>query len=103
MIIPIIFATLWTIICCKARKQDGDYGAPPGMMYNQQKAELQKFYKMNMSNHYSEESTRDQEYQPLSPNNLNMLNQDEYEEPHGSEDLDKCNMFDKDMDKMPLF
>jgi hypothetical protein len=58
---------------------------------------------MNFSNNYSEESTKDHEYHPLSPNNLNMLNKDEIEEPHGSEDLDQCNMFDKDLDKMPLF
>jgi hypothetical protein len=35
MLIPILFASLWTFICCKALKKDGDYGAPPGLMYMQ--------------------------------------------------------------------
>lgn len=33
MLIPILFASLWAIVCCAARKKDGEYGAPPGMMY----------------------------------------------------------------------
>ena len=33
MIIPIFFGICWAFICCKALKQDGEYGAPPGMMY----------------------------------------------------------------------
>ena len=33
MVIPIFFGICWAFICCKARKQDGEYGAPPGMMY----------------------------------------------------------------------
>jgi hypothetical protein len=40
MVIPIIFAITWGIICCKSRKKNGEYGAPAGMMYMQQKAEL---------------------------------------------------------------
>ena len=32
-----------------------------------------------------------------------MLNFDDTEEAPGSEELDQCNMFDNDIDKMPLF
>lgn len=44
MVIPIIFAIMWFVICCQAHKKNGEYGAPAGMMYMQQKAEYeQKF------------------------------------------------------------
>jgi len=51
---------------------------------------------------YSEESTRDN-IGKLTPKNVKMLNYDDTEEAPGSEDLDQCNMFDNDIEKMPLY
>ena len=56
----------------------------------------------NLTSGYSEESTRDN-IARLTPRNINMLNFDDTEEAPGSEELDQCNMFDNDIDKMPLF
>ena len=102
MIIPIFFGICWAFICCKARKQDGEYGAPPGMMYQQNKKEIQsKMKKDNSWNSYSDESTRDQEqsYHLLTPNNLGLLGEDL----DCSEQADQCNLFDNDLEKLPLF
>jgi len=52
MLIPILFASLWTFICCKALKKDGDYGAPPGQMYMQSQAELVKNKQKYMNESY---------------------------------------------------
>jgi hypothetical protein len=57
----------------------------------------------NITTGYSEESTRDNIVAKLTPRNINMLNFDDTEEAPGSEELDQCNMFDNDIDKMPLF
>jgi len=43
MVIPIFFGTCWAFICCNARKKNGEYGAPPGMMYQHDKQEIKKF------------------------------------------------------------
>jgi hypothetical protein len=61
MIIPIFFGICWALICCKARKKNGEYGAPPGMMYQQNQKEVSNLKKDNLWNSYSDESTRDQE------------------------------------------
>lgn len=39
LIIPICFVFMWLIICFVAYKKNGDYGAPPGMLYMQFKEE----------------------------------------------------------------
>jgi hypothetical protein len=95
----------WASICYFSARKKGDYGAPPGMLFMQQKAEMEKeksLLKDNESSRYSEESTRDN-YAKLTPRNIHMLNFEDTEEAPGSEDLDQCNMFDNDIDKMPLF
>ena len=40
IVIPIFFAICWAFVNCKARKADGNYGAPPGMMYQQHCMEI---------------------------------------------------------------
>jgi len=39
MTIPLIFGICWAFVCCKAKKMNGEYGAPPGMMYQQNQRE----------------------------------------------------------------
>ena len=33
LIIPLIFGIVWVTICYFASKKNGEYGAPPGMLY----------------------------------------------------------------------
>lgn len=39
MTIPLLFGICWAFVCCKAKKKNGEYGAPPGMMYQQNQRE----------------------------------------------------------------
>ena len=47
---PIAFASVWCIICFMACQKDGDYNAPPGMLYMQQEDEENKRMKDMQAN-----------------------------------------------------
>ena len=32
-VIPVLFGIVWAVVLYLARKKNGDYGAPPGMLY----------------------------------------------------------------------
>lgn len=37
LVAPIVFGISWIIICYFSKKKDGEYGAPPGLLYNTSK------------------------------------------------------------------
>jgi hypothetical protein len=42
MILPVVFFSIWTIIGFNANSKNGDYGAPPGLLYMQQEDDISK-------------------------------------------------------------
>ena len=42
VLVPVIFAMLWIMVCILAYGKKGEYGAPPGMLYMQDRAEFEE-------------------------------------------------------------
>mmetsp|Transcript_24173 Transcript_24173/g.37165 ORF Transcript_24173/g.37165 Transcript_24173/m.37165 type:complete len:144 (-) Transcript_24173:832-1263(-) len=46
--VPVVFAICWAVICYLSTKKQGDYGAPPGLLWKQSKDFIEKNHQ-NMS------------------------------------------------------
>lgn len=116
IVIPIVFTLLWTVIGYMAYRKNGEYGAPPGLLYmqaeqeytektKQLKEDLKRYgpmakYDFEASGLLANESTYYDT--PSQACNETILNYEDTEEMPTSEEMDQC-YYDRDIEQLPLF
>ena len=117
MVIPVVFTILWSIICYIAFRKQGNYGAPPGLLYMQAEMEFNEktrllkedlkrygptYSKFDLEAQNSLLENESTYYETPSQANLTILNYEDTEEMPTSEEMDQC-YYDRDIEQIPLF